>query len=57
MCAIIFLRLDNLILANFLKAELGFLGVVKKTLVQVPLLWGHFSKDFNLIYFFFFFWV
>jgi hypothetical protein len=43
-----FLLLESLALTNFLKAELGFLGVVVKIFVQVPLFCGHLLKAFNL---------
>lgn len=38
----------NLTFATFLKAELGFLGVVVYTLVHTPLLCGQFSKAGDL---------
>jgi hypothetical protein len=37
------------ILATFLKAEFGFLGVVVKTRVQTPLFWGQSSNAGDLL--------
>jgi len=43
----------NLILATFLIAELGFLGVVVKTRVQTPLFCGQRSSAGDLLLYFF----
>ncbi len=41
--------LVNRILATFLMAEFGFLGVVANTRVQTPLFWGHLSRAGDLL--------
>jgi hypothetical protein len=45
--------LVNRILATFLRAEFGFLGVVVKTRVQTPLFWGQSSSAGDLLLGFF----